>query len=98
RGHLDPGNRRCGRNTLGVGVGRPLQEPATPANHRHGLAQDKSPGETAPANFRNGLSRGRRGAQTARARLLIARSPNLNAVARVEALQTLVRPVMTVRV
>ena len=80
-----------------VSVAR-FKNPQPSANHRHGLAQDKSPREATPSNFRDGLSRGRRGAQTARARLLIARFPNLNAVARVEALQTLVRPVMTVRV
>ena len=56
RRHLDPGNGRGGGDTLGVGVGRSLQESAALANHRHGLAQDKSAGQTAPAIFRGGSS------------------------------------------
>ena len=44
RRHLDPGNGGGGGDTLGVGLGRALQESAALANHRHGLAQDKSAG------------------------------------------------------
>ena len=51
RCHLDPGNGRGGGDTLGVSVCRSLQEPATLANHRHDLAQDKSSGRTASAIF-----------------------------------------------
>ena len=82
RRHLDPGNGRGGGDTLGVGVGHSLQESAALANHRHGLAQDKSPGQTAPAIFRGGSSLCRRVAQAAQARIGIAQSPDLTALRR----------------
>ena len=62
RRHPDPGNGRRGRNTLGVGIGRALQESAAVADHRHGLAQDKSAGAAAPANLRSRLPRSRQSA------------------------------------
>ena len=55
-----------GGNALGAGLRRALQKPATIADHRHGVAQDKSAGRTAPADLRSGLPRRRcvaRGAQ-----------------------------------
>ena len=67
RRHPDPGNGRAGGNTLGLRVGRPLQEPAALANHRHGLAQDQSSRETTPANLRSGLSSLSRGDKAQRA-------------------------------
>ena len=75
RRHLDPGNGRRGGDTLGVGVCRSLQGPATLANHRHGLAQDKSSGQTAPADFRSGLPLGRRVARAAHAAGSSSRNP-----------------------
>ena len=63
RRHLDPGNGGGGGDTLGLGVGRALQESATLAHHRHGLAQDQSAGAAAPANLRSGVSLGRQGAR-----------------------------------
>ena len=47
RRHPDPGNGGRGGNTLGVGLGRALQESAAVANHRHGVAQNKPAGRTA---------------------------------------------------
>ena len=72
RRHPDPGNGGRGGNTLGVGLGRPLQESAAVANHRHGLAQDKSAGRAAPANLRSGLPRSRRVARSAQRESAIA--------------------------
>ncbi len=72
RCHLDPGNGRGGGDTLGVSVGHALQKSAALANHRHGLAQDKSSGQTAPAIFRGGSSCGRRVAQAAQSGIGIA--------------------------
>src|SRR4029079_4041222 len=68
RRHADSGDGGYGGNTLGAGLGRPIQKSATLPNHRHGLAQDKPAGSTAAANLGSGLYRGRRAARPAQAK------------------------------
>jgi len=78
RGHLDSGNGGAGGDTVGLGFRRPLQEPATLANHRHGLAQDQPAGETAPANLRSGVPLRRQGPRATRRWTIVTKWANLN--------------------
>ena len=60
---LDSRDGRGGGDALGIGIRRPLQETAALADHRHDLAQDKSPRRTASATVRRGMRDRRRTTQ-----------------------------------
>ncbi len=59
----DSRDGRGGGDALGIGIRRPLQETAALADHRHDLAQDKSPRRTASATVRRGMRDRRRTTQ-----------------------------------
>ena len=65
----------------GDGLGRALQESAAIADHRHGVAQDKSAGRTASADLRSGLPRRRRVARSAQGEIVNAKAASLTSQA-----------------
>jgi hypothetical protein len=78
RGHPDSGNGGAGGDAVGLGIRRAVQEPATFAHHRHGVAQDQPAGETIAANFRSGLPVGRQRPRAATDGTIVAQRTNLN--------------------